>query len=180
MEELARQIAGVLLLTATPEQLGLDSHFARLRLLDPDRFHDLAAFRAESAQYQPVAEAVQELLDQGKLSKKARDAIHGFLGAEGDELLAAVEGGDDDARARMVRELLDRHGTGRVLFRNTRSAVQGFLSVNCTPTRCPAQTPTWNCHWASTPTSTRKSATRPSPRPATKSAGGASTRASSG
>ncbi|MBP8170834.1 MAG: RNA polymerase-associated protein RapA, partial [Pseudomonas sp.] len=106
VEELARQIAGVLLLTATPEQLGLDSHFARLRLLDPDRFHDLAAFRAESAQYQPVAEAVQELLDQGKLSKKARDAIHGFLGAEGDELLAAVEGGDDDARARMVRELL--------------------------------------------------------------------------
>ena len=50
VEHLARQIAGVLLLTATPEQLGLDSHFARLRLLDPDRFHDLAAFRAESAQ----------------------------------------------------------------------------------------------------------------------------------
>jgi len=139
VEELARQIAGVLLLTATPEQLGLDSHFARLRLLDPDRFHDLAAFRAESAQYQPVAEAVQELLDQGKLSKQARAAIHGFLGAEGDELLAAVEGGDDDARARLVRELLDRHGTGRVLFRNTRSAVQGFpeRQLHAYPLSCP-------------------------------------------
>ena len=139
VEELARQIAGVLLLTATPEQLGLDSHFARLRLLDPDRFHDLEAFRAESAQYQPVAEAVQELLDQGKLSKKARDAIHGFLGTEGDELLAAVESGDNDARARMVRELLDRHGTGRVLFRNTRSAVQGFpeRELHAYPLECP-------------------------------------------
>jgi len=139
VEELARQIAGVLLLTATPEQLGLDSHFARLRLLDPDRFHDLEAFRAESAQYQPVAEAVQELLDQGKLSKKARDAIHSFLGAEGDELLAAVESGDNDARARMVRELLDRHGTGRVLFRNTRSAVQGFpeRELHAYPLECP-------------------------------------------
>ncbi|WP_181925948.1 RNA polymerase-associated protein RapA [Pseudomonas citronellolis] len=126
VETLAQIIPGVLLLTATPEQLGLDSHFARLRLLDPDRFHDLEAFRRESSQYRPVAEAVQELIDQGRLSPAAREAIHGFLGEAGDELLASVEGGDDDARARLVRELLDRHGTGRVLFRNTRAAVQGF------------------------------------------------------
>jgi len=126
VETLAQIIPGVLLLTATPEQLGLDSHLARLRLLDPDRFHDLEAFRRESSQYRPVAEAVQELIDQGRLSPAAREAIHGFLGAAGDELLAAVESGDDDARARLIRELLDRHGTGRVLFRNTRAAVQGF------------------------------------------------------
>ena len=126
VEQLSQVIPGVLLLTATPEQLGLDSHFARLRLLDPDRFHDLAAFRAESTQYRPVAEAVQELIDQGSLSPAAREAIHGFLGKEGDSLLASVEGGDEEARARLVRELLDRHGTGRVLFRNTRAAVQGF------------------------------------------------------
>lgn len=126
VEQLAEVIPGVLLLTATPEQLGQDSHFARLRLLDPARFHDLEAFRAESSQYRPVAEAVQELLDQGKLSAQARDAIGGFLGDEGRELLDAVDSGDDEARARLVRELLDRHGTGRLLFRNTRAAVQGF------------------------------------------------------
>lgn len=45
IEQLAEQIPGVLLLTATPEQLGLESHFARLRLLDPDRFHDFDADR---------------------------------------------------------------------------------------------------------------------------------------
>ncbi|WP_184589545.1 RNA polymerase-associated protein RapA [Pseudomonas nitroreducens] len=126
VEQLSQVIPGVLLLTATPEQLGLDSHFARLRLLDPDRFHDLEAFRSESTQYRPVAEAVQELIDQGSLSPAARQAIHGFLGAEGDSLLASIEGGNEEARARLVRELLDRHGTGRVLFRNTRAAVQGF------------------------------------------------------
>ncbi len=126
VEQLAEIIPGVLLLTATPEQLGQDSHFARLRLLDPNRFHDLEAFRRESEQYRPVAEAVQELLDHGSLSAGARKAIHGFLGSEGDELLASVEGGDEEARSRLVRELLDRHGTGRVLFRNTRAAVQGF------------------------------------------------------
>lgn len=26
----------------------------------------------------------------------------------------------------VIRDLLDRHGTGRVLFRNTRAAIQGF------------------------------------------------------
>ncbi|WP_449431514.1 RNA polymerase-associated protein RapA [Pseudomonas putida] len=126
VEQLAQVIPGVLLLTATPEQLGQDSHFARLRLLDPNRFHDLAAFRAESEHYRPVAEAVQELLDQGRLSPEAHATINGFLGAEGEALLAAVSDGDTEASARLIRELLDRHGTGRVLFRNTRAAVQGF------------------------------------------------------
>ncbi|MEJ5865260.1 RNA polymerase-associated protein RapA [Pseudomonas farsensis] len=126
VEQLAQVIPGVLLLTATPEQLGQDSHFARLRLLDPNRFHDLAAFRAESENYRPVAEAVQELLDEGRLSPKAHATIHGFLGAEGEALLAAVNDGDTQASARLIRELLDRHGTGRVLFRNTRAAIQGF------------------------------------------------------
>ena len=126
VEQLAQVIPGVLLLTATPEQLGQDSHFARLRLLDPNRFHDLAAFRAESEHYRPVAEAVQELLDEGRLSPKAHATILGFLGAEGEALLAAVSDGDTQASARLIRELLDRHGTGRVLFRNTRAAIQGF------------------------------------------------------
>ncbi|WDY59163.1 RNA polymerase-associated protein RapA [Pseudomonas sp. PSKL.D1] len=126
VEQLAQVIPGVLLLTATPEQLGQDSHFARLRLLDPNRFHDLAAFRAESENYRPVAEAVQELLDEGRLSPKAHATIQGFLGAEGEALLAAVSDGDSQASARLIRELLDRHGTGRVLFRNTRAAIQGF------------------------------------------------------
>ncbi|QKZ03433.1 RNA polymerase-associated protein RapA [Pseudomonas eucalypticola] len=126
VEQLAEVIPGVLLLTATPEQLGQDSHFARLRLLDPNRFHDLAAFRAESEHYRPVAEAVQELLEKGRLSPKAHATIQGFLGAEGEALLTAVNDGDTEAAARLIRELLDRHGTGRVLFRNTRAAVQGF------------------------------------------------------
>lgn len=139
VEQLAETIPGVLLLTATPEQLGQDSHFARLRLLDPNRFHDLAAFRAESENYRPVAQAVQELLDKGSLSPQAHATIHGFLGAEGDALLAEVNAGDTEASARLVRELLDRHGTGRVLFRNTRAAVQGFpeRKLHAYPLPCP-------------------------------------------
>jgi ATP-dependent helicase HepA len=36
VETLGRKTSGLLLLTATPEQLGMAGHFARLRLLDPD------------------------------------------------------------------------------------------------------------------------------------------------
>ena len=48
VESLAVKTPGLLLLTATPQQLGPEGHFARLRLLDPARYSDLAAFLAEA------------------------------------------------------------------------------------------------------------------------------------
>ena len=47
LEELSLRTAGLLLLTATPEQLGIQGHFARLRLLDPERYPSLPQFMAE-------------------------------------------------------------------------------------------------------------------------------------
>ena len=44
VEALANTIKGVLLLTATPEQTGKESHFARLRLLDANRFSSYKRF----------------------------------------------------------------------------------------------------------------------------------------
>ena len=132
VEQLARQIRGVLLLTATPEQLGKASHFARLRLLDPDRFHDFDGFIAEEAAYEPVANAVEELLNEQPLDERARQVLQLSLGEQDNrEMLDALqhaEGDDEKRRARdeLIDHLLDRHGTGRVLFRNTRSAVKGF------------------------------------------------------
>ena len=136
VEELSQQIPGLLLLTATPEQMGAKSHFAHLRLLDPDRFHDLAAFEAEESRYEPVAEAVQELLgnENQALPAQARDHLISFLGEDSKPLIDALdkEPDQDDeearstARTQLLRRLLDRHGTGRVMFRNTRAAVGGF------------------------------------------------------
>lgn len=53
IEWLVEHIPGVLLLTATPEQLGQQSHFALLRLLDASRFHDYHAFVAEQQKTNP-------------------------------------------------------------------------------------------------------------------------------
>ncbi|ANT69145.1 RNA polymerase-associated protein RapA [Aeromonas hydrophila] len=133
VEALAEQVPGVLLLTATPDQLGHQSHFARLRLLDPERFYDYEAFLAEEQAYGQVASAAQELLDGETLSDEAKRILASQL--EGLDL------SDATARQQAVAKLLDQHGTGRVLFRNSRANIQGFPErhLNVYPMPLPEQ-----------------------------------------
>lgn len=126
VEQLAQRIASVLLLTATPEQLGQESHFARLRLLDPVRFHDPTALQQESQHYRTIADAVTELLEQQRLSSNNQRVIEEFLGESERVLVQAASQGVSDAVQRLIRALLDRHGTGRILFRNTRATLRNF------------------------------------------------------
>ena len=196
VETFAKVTAGVLLLTATPEQLGKESHFARLRLLDPDRFHDFEQFVAEEESYEPIAQVVEDLLGDKVLTEADIATIKQTFGEGDNEALfkalesemnteqpevetqaaptvtativseekvtetAVTKGGrntlsvgkrktlsaakkaspavvtarptakpgrkNTQARLELVEHLLDRHGTGRVLFRNTRAAVKGF------------------------------------------------------
>lgn len=133
VEALAEQVPGVLLLTATPDQLGHQSHFARLRLLDPERFYDYDAFLAEEQAYGQVASAAQELLDGETLSDEAKRILANQL--EGLDLSNSA------ARQQAVAKLLDQHGTGRVLFRNSRANIQGFPErhLNVYPMPLPEQ-----------------------------------------
>ena len=94
VEGLAQNTPRLLLLTASPEQMGLESHFARLRLLDPQRYPDVNAYRAEHDRYAEVAADLGERLDS--MSEEERTVA------------------------------LDRHGPGRVIFRNTRRCMTGF------------------------------------------------------
>ena len=131
VEQLANAIPSVLLLTATPEQLGLESHFARLRLLDPERFYDYQAFLKEQENYQPVADAVQSLLSEKPLSAVEKNHISDLLNERDVEpLFKALACHNDEekqaARQELIQNLIDRHGTSRILFRNTRQGVKGF------------------------------------------------------
>ncbi|MGV6987701.1 RNA polymerase-associated protein RapA [Testudinibacter sp. P80/BLE/0925] len=133
VETLAQQIPSVLLLTATPEQLGQESHFARLKLLDPERFYDYAAFVQEQQQYQPVADAVNTLLNDNTLSAVEQNSIAELLSEQDVEPLFKIINGKQSsceqqtaARQELISNLIDRHGTSRVLFRNTRQVVKGF------------------------------------------------------
>lgn len=97
VEEVASRTPMTFLLTATPEQLGEMGHFARLKLLDSNRFYDYEAFKKESANYHAVAEEAKEILSKGELTENDKESL---------------------------RSLLDRHGTGRILYRNTRANLQ--------------------------------------------------------
>jgi ATP-dependent helicase HepA len=123
VEKLAQTIPGVLLLTATPEQLGHASHFARLRLLDPARFYDYQAFLQEEAQYSELARAVTPLLTGTELAPEQQQKLTAFAP---DIMAQYSDLSSQDARMALLHQLIDCHGTGRILFRNRRAGIEGF------------------------------------------------------
>lgn len=146
VETLGRQTPGLLLLTATPEQFGLASHFARLRLLDPDRFHDLAEFIRESEGYREVAALAEQLSNPRTLAPRDVAALARILADSETGVrskLERVTAGDHETREGLMAALLDQHGTGRVMFRNTRATITGFPKrvARLYPLTAPANNP---------------------------------------
>ena len=92
VEQLTSDTPNVLLLTATPEGLGQESHFSRLHLLDPERYPSFSSFQKESETHIATAQEVDRRLAAGN----------------------------------PIKDLLDRYGPGRVMFRNTRKQIAGF------------------------------------------------------
>ena len=125
IESLSEVTASLLLLTATPEQLGPEGHFARLRLLDPERFPDLAGFRQEAEEYEPLAGVVGRLSEGTPLTRGDK-AIITERSERSADLVAALDNEDTSSRQSLVRDLIDCFGTGRVMFRNTRERLTGF------------------------------------------------------
>jgi ATP-dependent helicase HepA len=134
VDQLAAATPGVILLTATPEQLGRSGHFARLRLLDPQRYHDLDVYLSESDRFHNLSKIADRLLENQPLDESQlaslRDAFHGD-----DVLLARVADATKPENAReILAALIDRHGTGRAMFRNRRASIGGF----------PKRVPVWH------------------------------------
>jgi len=140
IEQLSQKIQGVLLLTATPEQLGKESHFARLRLLDPDRYQDYQIFLREEKDYQPLVGLIDSLhklqLEESELAIKFQLTESEWQALEKEvsdvaqlNELKSIQAYGEQANSiinNLIHQLLDYHGTGRVLFRNSRSSIQGF------------------------------------------------------
>ncbi len=124
VEALSETVKGVLLLTATPEQLGKASHFARLRLLDKNRFTSLDQFIEEEKGYEPIAKCIDALIQQQSLTTDMVALLHELLEIPESDIHLYAQ--DEDINQQWIDQLLDRHGTGRILFRNTRHAIKGF------------------------------------------------------
>ena len=123
VEQLGSVSKGLLLLTATPEQLGRAGHFARLRLLDPTRYHNYNSFLSEESKFEKIADNLDVLRSESANTdsrSNARANIVDLLSLEPTEALQY------QSTNNLVNMVLDRHGTGRVLFRNARKSVKGF------------------------------------------------------
>lgn len=136
IETLADQIPSVLLLTATPEQLGKQSHFARLRLLDKNRFNSYEIFLKDEQSYEPIAEIIECLLENRDLQQNQLELLTSII--QDENILAKLNTYsnhrlDDEHKHSLINQLLDQEGTGRLLFRNTRASVGGFPERNVYP-----------------------------------------------
>ena len=134
---LAETTEGLLLLTATPQQLGPEGHFARLKLLDPDRYTDLEQYREETLHYEEVADLVECLASEeqaGMPVSLLKKIVAGRQRLE--QRVADLIAESPGARERLIADLLDGFGVGRVMFRNTRAKLGGF------PQREPRLAPT--------------------------------------
>ena len=123
IESIARSVPNLILLTATPEQLGRTGHFARLRLLDPARYGDLERYQREAEGYVELSRIVDNLQKGTALLPDEMSQLGAIL--HDDPALIAVLGNPASTDA-VVDALIDRHGTGRTMFRSRRSSVGGF------------------------------------------------------
>src|SRR5690606_13252530 len=144
VEQFSLRAKGLLLLTATPEKEGPESHFAQLHLLDPLRYADLPAFMEQQNRFNNIALIAEHLIDHDTLAADHLEQLKVLLSdADSHHLISLLQADTGDkagealaARALATR-LLDQHGSGRALFRNTRASISGFPQRTLTRVRLP-------------------------------------------
>lgn len=123
VELLSQSTKGLLLLTATPEQLGAESHFARLRLLDPVRYNNYHDFVHESKGNKEMALLMEKLSTDQTLDAHEIECLEKLFSKE---RIAQLPQGQSLLKHQLIEDVLDQYGPGRNLFRNTRLAMKGF------------------------------------------------------
>lgn len=93
IQKISEITLGILLLSATPEKFGHAGHFARLRLLDKNRYHSYEKYIEDIKKFEELAK---------KIDTKSPIEIKNFI---------------------------DKEGTGRALFRNTRENIDAIEHI---------------------------------------------------
>ena len=128
---LAARTAGLLLLTGTPTRKGEQTEFNLLRLVDPQRFSDFESFQVQRRELNKISALAQELCLAGEEYAPGKHDIflHRLLNLlPKDEALAEAvrqfKAGEAQGYRSLIEALIDRHGPGRVVFRNRRERLQ--------------------------------------------------------
>jgi len=132
VKQLSEHSPGLLLLTATPEQLGRESHFARLQLLDPHRYVRFDEYARETETLQKIDGLVEDALKHrrqeqipAELDSIEIDVPLGLVNSARGKTAGAAQKTPETMKM-TLEQVIDFYGTGRIMFRNTRQFVSGF------------------------------------------------------
>ena len=114
---------GLLLLTATPQQHGRETEFGLLHLVDPARFSDYDEFLVAADNMQHVAELAAKI-QKDQITDEVKAKLQGYFSH--DKQFVEKLNDSTTKKEELLAALIDRHGTGRALFRNRRARLKGF------------------------------------------------------
>lgn len=110
-----------------PGTIGQGKPFRSPALIGPGPFYDFKQFLVEEGQFEPVARLANLLIAGEMLDGEQQALLQRLLQHDNvDNWLREVNAAEGNAREELIKLLLDHHGTGRILYRNSRHTVQGF------------------------------------------------------
>lgn len=133
VKSLSEKSRGLLLLTATPSMYGPETQFGLLNILDPEKYSSYDDFHSNAEHVKQVAQFAKQINQTGLSDAGEAEVLSGLkkLFPKDKSLLKIIESTPLD-KNKLTRALVDRHGTGRVFFRNRRANIKGFPKRNLT------------------------------------------------
>ena len=132
LENNAARSRSLLLLTATPMQLGTHEIYALVELLDPVLFPSPQDFEQHRKSVPGLNRLVERIQSQDySVSDDDVEQVSEWLGAETDVVRQRFSAGEDE-RDKLADELSDHHLLSEVMIRNRKSVVGGFMPRKAT------------------------------------------------
>ncbi len=114
LDEVANISNNILFLSATPKINGTENHFKKLEILEPNKFTNYNEFIRNEKNYSELLPFVNKIVK----SEYTEKDLEVFFTKEEIQSLNTKE--------KVISALVDRHGTGRLYFRNTRDHLEKF------------------------------------------------------
>ncbi|MBN21470.1 MAG: hypothetical protein CL678_09315 [Bdellovibrionaceae bacterium] len=121
LETLSKRVKNILLLTATPEQMGIESHFSRLHLIDPNRFDTYENYQKYQDEFVNLVKLSEEILNKNELSDDLKQKLEKKIDLD---LIKKTDFKSKKNKKELCKTLADLHGTGRSYIRNTREQME--------------------------------------------------------
>lgn len=129
INQISQNAQGLLLLTATPRLRGLSTQYGLLHMIDPKKFSSFEDFVIEMEILDQIASCAREIAESKSIPPSVQKQLELFF--KGDhELLKILEQHESVDYEDILSKLIDRYGTGRLIYRNRKCNLSYFPKRN--------------------------------------------------